>query len=627
MIVRNVWHRVALAMGVGLVMLCLAGGGLTAEEGDTPVSPGDANRAGLPRGASPGACQPLPPPTGHTIEVYPSQVGQLRQIIQNATSGDTILLHDGTYALNGEYLWFATPNVTLRSYSGNREAVVLDGNYATTDVVTIRASNVTIADVTIQHCYNHPIHIYPPESADISGPLIHNVHIIDPGEQGIKVNPYNGHWVDAGTVACCTIELTDAGRGHIRNNCYTGGIDVHSGRDWVVRDNTISGFWCASGLSEHAIHFWRGCRDTLIERNTLLDNVRGIGLGLGSDDGGRTYADDPCPGATGYVGQYGGVIRNNLIFQGRAEMHASEYGFDCGVCLAQACDIDVVHNTVFSTLTPFNSIEWRFRNTSAQVVNNLVSHDLMPRDAGGATEVSNVEGATANLFVDAAGGDLHLVETASAALSKGAWLSAGRCDDDVDGQPRPMGAGRDVGGDEYFEGSHVVNIPLVMGWNLTSLAVVPDDTDPGVVLASIAGDYDLVTTYDAAGDTWLTYDPASPGAATLSAIDQATPFWIHMLRAATLSAFGGVPGTTDQPLVVGWNLVAYPTSASRGVETALASISGHYGLVWGHDAALSTPWRVHDVAAPEWANTLAALDTGYAYWVQADDACTLRITY
>lgn len=610
-------RRFWLSLAIGLVALSLAGGGIVAEgEVAAPVF----------LAGSAAACQPLAAPTDNTIEVWPSQAWNLRQVVSAAQSGDTILLHDGTYALNGEYLWFAVPNVTLRSYSGNREAVVLDGNYATTDIVTIRASNVTIADITIQRCYNHPIHIYPPEDGDISNPLIYNVHIIDPGEQGIKVNPYNGHWVDGGTIACCTIELTDAGRTHIRNSCYTGGIDVHSGRDWTVRDCTIKGFWCSSGLSEHGIHFWRGCRDTLIERNTLIDNVRGIGLGLGLSDGGRTYGDNPCPEAEGYVGQYGGVVRNNLIYQGRAEMHASEYGYDCGICLAQACDVDVVHNTVFSTLYAFNSIEWRFDNTDAQLVNNLVSHALMDR-GGEANLIGNAEGATAELFVDGAGGDLHLVEGALAILDPGVALTVGRCDDDVDGQGRPSGGSREVGGDEFFVGSHVVNMPLVMGWNLASVAAVPADTSPGALLASIAGDFDMVTCYDATAEAWLTYDPADPAGATLVAIDEATPFWIHMLRAATLTVWGGVPGITEQSLVTGWNMIAYPASVPRGVTTALASIDGEYSLVWGYDAGEAAPWRVYDVAAPEWASDLDALEPGSAYWVQVGDECVLRMAY
>ena len=73
--------------------------------------------------------------------------------------------------------------------------------------------------------------------------------------------------------------------------CIHRGIDAHDASGWTVRDNYISGFWCdgAGGafLSEHAIHFWTGSRDTTVSRNKLVDNARGIGFGLGP--GGRTY--------------------------------------------------------------------------------------------------------------------------------------------------------------------------------------------------------------------------------------------------------------------------------------------------------------------------------------------------
>lgn len=330
-------------------------------------------------------CLPLGPPSGDVVEV--STVSELETAVNSGTSGTTILVADGTYNLDGVYLRFDVPNVTLRSASGDREAVVLDGNYVTTEIVQIVASDVTVADLTLREAYYHPIHVMSSESGDTTGILIYNVHIVDPGEQAIKMNPYTGenalYFPDEGAIACSHIELTDAGRLHIRNNCYTGGVDAHQARDWVIRDNLIEGFWCKSGLSEHGIHLWRSCRDTLVERNELQNNARGIGFGLVTDGSGvRTYPDDPCPGAGGsYVDHYGGIIRNNVVFANRSELFASYYGFDCGICLWNVCGAQAVHNTVASTQAPFSSIEWRFDNTDVEIVNNLVSHNLRDRGA------------------------------------------------------------------------------------------------------------------------------------------------------------------------------------------------------------------------------------------------------
>jgi len=222
-------------------------------------------------------------------------------------------------------------------------------------------------------------------------------------------------------------------------------VDAHRSWGWIIRDNLIEGFWCENDLSEHAVHFWRGCRDTLVQRNRLVENARGVGFGL--DDGGdaRTYPDDPCPGA-GYVGHYDGIIRNNFIFASRGELFASEYGFDCGVCLASACGAQTLHNTVASTQTPFSSIEWRWESTDAEIAHNLVSHNL--RDRGGsAALVDNLDYQPLSLFVDGPGGDLHLAATAAVAINQ--VTPHAQVPDDYDGEPRPIGSAADIGADEY----------------------------------------------------------------------------------------------------------------------------------------------------------------------------------
>jgi hypothetical protein len=383
--------------------------------------------------------------------VHVSTVTELENAVNGATSGTTILVANGTYHLNGVYLRFDVPDVTLRSASGDRQAVVLDGNYSTTEIVQIVASDVTIADLTLREAYYHPIHVMTASGGDTLNTLIYNVHIVDPGEQAIKINPAAaGYFPDEGVIACSHIELTDSGRPHIRNNCYTGGVDAHQARDWVIRDNVIEGFWCDSGLSEHGIHMWRGCRDTLVERNVLRENARGIGFGLAESGSGRTYPDNPCPGASGgYVDHYGGIIRNNFVFASRSELFSSASGFDCGICLWQACGAQVLHNTVASTQDPAaSSIEWRFDHTDVDIVNNLATYRLW--DRGGTARLSgNLEYQPLSLFVDGTGGDLHLASTATNAIDQAVPVAAGLCDDDIDGEVRPIGSARDIGADEY----------------------------------------------------------------------------------------------------------------------------------------------------------------------------------
>jgi hypothetical protein len=396
----------------------------------------------------PQVCAPLPPPSGTIVNV--STVSQLENAVNSATSGTTIRIADGTYNLNGVYLRIDVPNVTLRSASGNREAVILDGNYQTTEIIQIAASNVTIADLTLREAYDHPIHVMSSDAAHTLNTLIYNVHIIDPGEQAIKINPATaGYYTDNGTIACSHIELTDAGRPSIRNNCYTGGIDAHQSRNWIIRDNLIEGFWCSNGLAEHGIHLWRGCRDTLVEHNILRNNARGIGFGLVTDGSGRTYPDNPCPAATGYVDDFGGVIRNNFVYANSASLFSSEYGFDCGICAWNSCNARILHNTVYSTdpAHTFSSIEWRFSNTTASLINNLVNGQMRERDGAHGTLSNNLTTAQASWFINASTGDLHLQSTATSAIDK--VTAPAEVGDDVDGDLRPIGSASDVGADEY----------------------------------------------------------------------------------------------------------------------------------------------------------------------------------
>ncbi|HJS29288.1 MAG TPA: hypothetical protein VJ768_06685 [Anaerolineales bacterium] len=411
------------------------------------------------------ACPPLPPPAGQTVNV--STVSALESAVNNASPGDTILVADGVYALDGVYLRLDTTDVALRSASGDREAVVLDGNYITTEIIQIVASGVTVADLTLREAYNHPIHVMSSESSDTLDTLIYNVHIVDPGEQAVKINPVpGGYYTDDGMIACSHIELTDAGRPFIRNNCYTGGVDAHQSWGWTIRDNRIEGFWCESGLSEHGVHLWTGSRDTIVERNLLLDNARGIGFGLVTSGSGRVYPDDPCPEAGGsYVDHYAGVVRNNFILAQDSGLFSSASGFDCGICLSNACQAKALHNTVY-TFEPentFSAIEWRFPNSIVEISNNLANEAFFERDGASAGQVGNLTNAQAGWFLNPAAADLHLAATASAVIDLAAPI--GDVFDDFDGDLRPAGPGPDIGADEYggvpFEPTAFLHLPVL----------------------------------------------------------------------------------------------------------------------------------------------------------------------
>ena len=391
-----------------------------------------------------GFCDPLPAnPSDTVINVTPSQAGQLPSIVYNAQSRTTILLEDGTYTVSP--LQFHTPNVTMRSKSGNRDSVILDGNYSTGEIVYISADHVTIADLTIRRALYHPVHV-------VSGghyAMLYNLHIIDGKEQFVKVNPDgNGDYTDYGTLACSFLEMTDAGRTYLQAHptsgfdCYTGGLDAHQSQGWTIRDNRIQNIYCTNGgLAEHAIHLWNSCRDPIVERNVLINNARDIGFGLGSGGGQRVYPDNPLAGSgltPADVQHIGGTIRNNFIFANISE-------HDTGIGLEQAWNVNVYHNTILSTQGGLG-IDVRFAHSNPIVKNNLINPGISQRDSGAPRESAANVSASQSMFVNSSGGNLHLVSTATQAINKGVSL-AGAVPADIDGETRDSQP--DVGADEF----------------------------------------------------------------------------------------------------------------------------------------------------------------------------------
>ncbi len=393
-------------------------------------------------------CGALPLDDSHTVvHVSPDQATQLPQIVREAASGTTIMLDDGTYK-PGAPLQFRHDDVTLRSASNDATKVVIDGEYKVDEIMYVISSNVTIAHVTIKRAVHHLVHVFPggTNPDDVTGTLLYGLRLIDGGEQFVKVNT-NGdrtRFADDGRVECSYFRMTDAGRPHVERNpggCYTGGIDTHSGQGWQVRNNEFHDIYCAGeGLAEHAVHFWSGSRDTLVENNTIVNCARGVGFGLVKDGKTRDYPDNPYPNA-GYIGHFDGIIRNNVIY-------ADNPWFDTGIELDQARGARVYHNTVYSTDAAtgfFSSIDYRFANTDVDIRNNLVERITQRNGATGQVD-HNLENIDASLFVDATNLDFHLVDGATDAIDQGVEVDQAGLD--MDGEPHTNGV-PDLGADEH----------------------------------------------------------------------------------------------------------------------------------------------------------------------------------
>jgi hypothetical protein len=427
-----------------------AGGGSTgsgtAGGGGGGGGGGGAGGSGASGGGGPTAlaCDPLPKPSGATIGLDPSAAADLPGIVFGAASGTTIILAPGTYAIPST-LHFTNNDVSLRSATDNAADVVIDGAYLVSETIVISASNVTIAHVTVTRAKHHPIHLYPPATGvDVKGTLLYGLRLIDGGQQFVKANPIGVNYVDEGRIECSSFELTAVGRMNVDpsgGGCYTGGIDVHTGWKWQVRNNTFRDIYCPTGIAESAIHFWRGSRDTLVENNVIVDCARGIGFGFGSGGGQRTYPDNPYGDST--LAHYDGIIRNNVVYGNIA-------GFDTGIEIAEAKEPRLYHNTVVQGLGAsgfFSGIDYRFPQTSVVIRNNLATRITLRDGANGIVD-TNFQNVPLEYFVGPDLWDFHLTPAATSAIDMGAQVNEAGVD--MDGEPHTLGGGPDLGADEVM---------------------------------------------------------------------------------------------------------------------------------------------------------------------------------
>lgn len=156
---------------------------------------------------------------------------------------------------------------------------------------------------------------------------------------------------------------------------------------------------------------------------------------------------------------------------------------------------------------------------------------------------------------------------------------------------------------------------LAPGWNLFSIDVTPTDPAIDVVLASLAGQYDVVLSFDGGpSGGGRTYDPANPGASDLTTIDVTHGYWIHITAAATQTlTLAYEPARDDTPIQLyeGWNLVSYLPDRTLPITEALESIGGAYEMVRGFDGGALT----YMPAQPQFSD-LTELEPGYAYWIK-----------
>ena len=274
---------------------------------------------------------------------------------------------------------------------------------------------------------------------------MHNLHIYDCGQQLIKVNS-NGSkplfWVDDSILENSLLEFIDSSiMQKTGNSYYTGGIDIHGGKNWRIRDNTFRNIQRKGKLMEHAVHLWSKSRDSIVERNRFINCYRGIGFGMKLRPEGHVRQYPDKKGNKPYFDHVGGVIRNNAIFNSRG-IH-----LESGIELMNVIDVKVVHNTVVSVDKPFACIEYRWPNTRLSIYNNLVSHSILVRNNAKAKLGSNITHAPRGMFINYGKGNVHLSKNAKQAINQGKKYKGILVVDDLERKKRDMKP--DIGAYEY----------------------------------------------------------------------------------------------------------------------------------------------------------------------------------
>ncbi len=398
-----------------LCVLLLCPGGLLAATAGPPRQPW------FPK------APPLPKPAGEVL--HAATVAELFRATKDVKPGGTILLADGHYPLP-QFLDLHTDNVTLRSESGRRDSVVIDGSRPggarLGELIWIsRCSGVTIADLTIQNVKWNGFKLN--SNWGVTKVTIYNCVIHNVWQRGIKgvgvpvkdretLRPtdcrvqyclfYNDRPKQLGDDEADTAETFDGN--------YVGGMDIMYAKRWTISDNVFVGIHGRTREGRGAIFLWVDAEDCTIERNMIIDCD--CGICLGNSHRGEDTA----------VHCFRCTVRNNFVTRCPENDIYADYTRDCKILCNTVCD-------------PGSRMQRLIRlahdNDGLVVANNLVSGRAMQVESKSPMRIEgNVIKDVTAWLVDPAAGNLHLRPGAVRAL--GAVQRLPDVSEDIDRQPR-----------------------------------------------------------------------------------------------------------------------------------------------------------------------------------------------
>jgi lysophospholipase L1-like esterase len=373
---------------------------------------------------------PLPPPAGEVIRV--GDVGALQAATRRVKPGGTILLADGVYPVTRTVV-IAIDRVTLRSASGRREGVVLDGGGTLGELLILQAcSGVTVADLTVRDVRWNGIKLDTAtgvQRATVRNCILHNIW-----QRAIKgaMVPEAGREATRprdGLIEYCLFTNDHAKRfeddpadtpGTFDGN-YVGGIDLMYPIGWTIRDNVFLGIKGRAGGARGAIFLWHDARDCVVERNVIVDCDSGICLG-------NSHRPDDVP-----IHCTGVVVRNNFLCRVPENGILADYTRDCAF----------FHNTIHDPASRLGRlIRLVHDNDGLRVINNLLSGPPLRIESDSQISMrSNPSGDFTAAFMAPGEGNLRLKAEALDVMDKAVPLP--EVTTDIDRKPadrRPTSA-------------------------------------------------------------------------------------------------------------------------------------------------------------------------------------------
>ena len=370
-----------------------------------------------------------------------STAQELRDAVAQANPGDSIVLADGTYRLDGKLRIDrpGTQSEPIRIEAANLHQALIEVN--TVEGISWSAAHWHMEGLRFKGvCANpgdceHALHIV----ADADGIVIrHNV--FEDFNAQIKGN---GVKQDDGSFLMPDDVLIEANEFFDNTIRPTGApvtkIDIVGGNRWTIWGNFIHDFAKGGGNNISYAAFLKGkSTDGIFERNLVVCEALHTGhVRLGLSFGGGGTGDQFCPGNTCTPEHSNGIMRNNII---------AKCPKDVGIYLNESANTLIEHNTLYDN----SGIDVRFESSSATLRHNLMTGRIRERNGGTITasegnldQLSNQDFAA--FFLDPANLDFTLVNGAMF-VDKALGMTT---TDDFCGQLREPGA-MDIGAVEYL---------------------------------------------------------------------------------------------------------------------------------------------------------------------------------